>query len=70
MSKAQNMLSDAVGIGDFLGEMRDRCFNVYGAFTAGEVFNEREDQLPEFIGENGYFSTMYDFQPQCLGKQR
>ncbi len=67
MSKAQNMLSDAVGIGDFLGEMRDRCFNVYGAFTAGEVFNEREDQLPEFIGENGYFSTMYDFSPNVWG---
>lgn len=68
MIKPQRMLEDAVGIGEFLGEMRDRCFQVYDAFTAGEVFNEKEEDFPDFIGDNGYFSTMYDFRANNCGK--
>ncbi len=67
LSRAQRMLEDAVGIGDFLGEMRDRCFNPHDAFTAGEVFNEKEEEFPDFIGENGYFSTMFDFNAHGFG---
>ncbi|MDO5540151.1 MAG: alpha-glucosidase [Eubacteriales bacterium] len=67
MSKAQNMLADAVGIGDFLGEMRDRCFKVYDAFSVGEVFNEKPEELPDFIGSDGYFSSMYDFGANIWG---
>ncbi|MDO4632374.1 MAG: alpha-glucosidase [Eubacteriales bacterium] len=63
----QNMLEDAVGIDDFLGEMRDRCFRVYDAFTVGEVFNEKEEDFPNFISDDGYFSTMFDFRAACLG---
>jgi len=68
MSKAQNMLKDAVGIGEFLGEMRDRCFKVYDAFSVGEVFNEKPEELPDFIGDNGYFSSMYDFGANIWGQ--
>lgn len=67
MCKPQNMLNDAVGVGDFLGEMRDRCFRVYDAFTAGEVFNEKEEEFADFIGDNGYFSTMFDFSTNVWG---
>ena len=35
------MLKEATGVGEFLGEMRDRTFAKYDAFTAGEVFNEK-----------------------------
>ena len=62
MSNCTRMITEAEGIGDFLGEMRDRCFNPYHAFSVGEVFNETEAQIPEFIGENGYFSSMFDFR--------
>lgn len=68
MSKAQNMLKDAVGVGEFLGEMRDRCFKVYDAFSVGEVFNEKPEELPDFIGDNGYFSSMYDFGANIWGE--
>lgn len=68
MSKAQNMLPDAVGIGDFLGEMRDRCFKVYDAFSVGEVFDEKPGEFANFIGDNGYFSSMYDFGSNIWGK--
>ena len=61
-SNCTRMITEAEGIGDFLGEMRDRCFKPYHAFSVGEVFNETEAQIPEFIGENGYFSSMFDFR--------
>ena len=62
LSNCTRMITEAEGIGDFLGEMRDRCFKPYHAFSVGEVFNETEAQIPEFIGENGYFSSMFDFR--------
>ena len=62
MASCRNMIYAAKGIGEFLREMRDRCFKPHHAFTVGEVFNETEEQIPEFIGENGYFSSMFDFR--------
>ena len=62
MSNCTRMITEAEGIGDFLREMRDRCFKPHHAFSVGEVFNETEAQIPEFIGENGYFSSMFDFR--------
>ena len=61
------MLREADGIGEFLGEMRDRTFRKYDAFTVGEVFNEKPDELPDFIGEDGYFSSMFDFNETIFG---
>lgn len=63
----QFMLRDACGIGEFLGEMRDRTFKKYDAFSVGEVFNEKPEELPDFIGENGYFSSMFDFNETVFG---
>lgn len=61
------MLEEAAGIGEFLGEMRDRTFRKYDAFAVGEVFNEKPGELPDFIGENGYFSSMFDFNEAIFG---
>lgn len=61
------MLEEASGIGEFLGEMRDRTFRKYDAFAVGEVFNEKPGELPDFIGENGYFSSMFDFNEALFG---
>ncbi|MCI7814178.1 MAG: alpha-glucosidase [Lachnospiraceae bacterium] len=67
LSRPQTMLADAHGVGVFLGEMRDRTFKKYDAFTAGEVFNEKPEELPDFIGDDGYFSTMFDFNETIWG---
>ncbi len=67
LSTVHNMLREAEGIGEFLGEMRDKAFAPYDAFTVGEVFNEKSDELPLFIGENGYFSSMFDFSAEIYG---
>ena len=63
----QSMLRDAHGIGEFLGEMRDCTFKKYDAFSVGEVFNEKPEELSDFIGENGYFSSMFDFNEAIFG---
>ena len=67
MAACTNMIYEAEGIGDFLREMRDRCFRPHNAFSVGEVFNETEEQIPEFIGEDGYFSSMFDFRAHSSG---
>lgn len=61
------MLKEAKGIGEFLGEMRDRTFKKYDAFSVGEVFNEKPGEIPDFIGDNGYFSSMFDFNETIFG---
>lgn len=63
----QFMLREAHGIGEFLGEMRDRTFKNYDAFSVGEVFNEKPEELSDFVGENGYFSSMFDFNETIFG---
>ena len=62
------MLEDVEGIGEFLEEMKHETFDKYDAFTVGEVFNEKDSELREFIGENGHFSSKFDFAPEICGK--
>lgn len=61
------MLEEATGIGEFLREMRDRTFKPHDAFSVGEVFNAKDEELPDFIGDNGYFSSMFDFNETIFG---
>ncbi len=61
------MTMEADGIGEFLGEMRREAFAPHQAFTVGEVFNLREDEKKEFIGDEGYFSSMFDFSTTIFG---
>lgn len=63
----QAMLKEAAGIGEFLREMRDRTFRKYDAFSVGEVFNEKPEEIPDFIGDEGYFSSMFDFNETIFG---
>lgn len=68
LSCIDQMLADAKGVGEFLGEMRDKTFKPHNAFTVGEVFNEKDEELPDFIGDNGYFSSMFDLPALPLEK--
>lgn len=61
------MLEEAKGVQVFLHEMADRTFKPHHAFTVGEVFNEKESELPDFIGDEGCFSTMFDFRETIWG---
>lgn len=69
LSSCAQMIQEARGIGDFFREMRDRCFVPHDAFAVAEVFDERPEQASVLIGsEDGYFSSMFDFQANCVGR--
>lgn len=67
MVHPSKMLEQAQGIGVFLSELRDRTFRPHDAFTVGEVFNEKPEELQLFIGDDGYFSSMFDFNETIFG---
>ena len=60
------MIESAQGIGEFLEELKQETFEKYDAFTVGEVFNMKEEELAEFVGDDGHFSTMFDFSAHEL----
>ncbi|EKQ53598.1 MULTISPECIES: alpha-glucosidase [unclassified Clostridium] len=62
------MLETVDGVGDMLNELKEKTFKIYDAFTVGEVFNSKEGELDKFIGKDGYFSSMFDFELELLGK--
>lgn len=66
LAACYKMVESAEGVGEFLEELKNNTFKKYDAFTVGEVFNMKPEELPEFIGENGHFSTIFDFCVQCL----
>ena len=60
------ILGSKEGVSEMLGELKRETFDKHGAFTVGEVFNITDDDLTDFIGENGYFSTIFDFSTELL----
>jgi len=49
------------GIGKFLTELREQTFDKYECVTVAEAAGVPNEQLVDYIGEKGYFSTMFDF---------
>lgn len=66
MSSIVNMINDAKGVGVFLNEMADETFRRHDSFTVGEVFDISEEDVPLFIGDKGYFSSMFDFEEHLI----
>ena len=60
------MVEEVQGVGELLEDMKHATFEKYDAFTVAEVFNMKDDELREFIGEDGHFSTMFDFSAHEL----
>lgn len=66
LASCWKMVESVDGVGKLLEDLKENTFQKYDAFTVGEVFNMKPDELPEFIGENGHFSSIFDFSVQCL----
>lgn len=60
------MVESVEGVEEYLRELKKETFDRYYAFTVGEVFNMNKKKLKEFIGENGVFSTIFDFSQHIL----
>lgn len=67
LSSCTKMLEEATGIMEFLKEMRDETFGKYHAFTVGEVFHEKKEDLSDLIGQDGCFSSIFDFSQAIYG---
>lgn len=61
LASCWKMVESVDGVGELLEDLKKSTFEKYDAFTVGEVFNMKPDELPEFIGETGHFSTIFDF---------
>lgn len=66
LANGAKMVEAAQGIGALLEELKHETFEKWDAFTVAEVFNMKENELEEFIGEDGHFSTMFDFSAHEL----
>ena len=66
LASCWKMVESVDGVGELLEDLKKSTFQKYDAFTVGEVFNMKPDELPEFIGENGHFSTIFDFSAHTL----
>lgn len=67
LSDIGNMLKEADGVLTYLNEMADQTFRKYNAFTIGELFNAKEEELESYIGDEGCFSTIFDFEKTIFG---
>ena len=68
MSSLFGMLEEAQGVEIMLQELADETFRKYDALTVGEVFNEKPWHVPMFIGDNGCFSSMFDFSTTIINQ--
>lgn len=50
------------GIEKFLRELKERCFDRYDCVSVAEAPGVAYDELDDFIGEDGYFSMIFDFK--------
>lgn len=70
LADCRQMLSDPVSrrrLHAYLGQLRDEAFAPHNAFTVGEVFDTDPAELALFIGQGGFFSSMFDFAAACWG---
>ncbi len=67
MCAGTTMLAYARGVTDFLQEMKREAFAPYDAFTIGELFDFRPQELKRYIGNEGCFESIFDFSPHLLG---
>ncbi len=63
MCGLQGWARNTPGIDEFLAEMRDKAFTGYDAecMTVAEAPGVAEEDLKNYVGDNGYFSMLFDF---------
>ena len=66
LASCVKMVEEVQGVGEYFEDMKAHTYGKYDAFTVAEVFNMKQDELPEFIGDNGHFSTIFDFSAHEL----
>ncbi|MGP9761002.1 alpha-glucosidase, partial [Corynebacterium sp. AOP12-C2-36] len=66
LASKQKMVDSVDGLEDFFQEIKDDVFEPYGAFTVSELSSYPAAGLGEYIGDGGYFSTMFDLSTDSM----
>ena len=66
LASCWRMVENVEGVDELLEDLKNHTFAKKDAFTVGEVYNIGVEDLPDFIGENGHFSTIFDFSAHML----
>lgn len=66
LASCWRMVENVEGVDELLEDLKNHTFAKKDAFTVGEVFDIGVEDLPDFIGENGHFSTIFDFSAHML----
>lgn len=62
LAKCTKAARNQPGIGKFLNELKENTFKMHDCMTVAEAPGVPYDELEEFIGEDGYFSMIFDFR--------
>lgn len=62
LAKCTKAARNQPGIGKFLNELKENTFKKHDCMTVAEAPGVPYEELEEFIGEDGYFSMIFDFR--------
>lgn len=62
LGKVKRKTENRPGIADFLQELKAATFTPYDAVTVGEASGVPYEEYDQFIGNDGYFSMIFDFR--------
>lgn len=61
LNRGMRYFRNVEGIEDYLRELKENTFQKYDCFTLAEVDDIPEERLDAYIGEDGYYCTVFDF---------
>ena len=62
LAKCTKAARNPPGMGEFLNELKENTFKKHDCMTVAEAPGVPYEELEEFIGEDGYFSMIFDFR--------
>ena len=62
------ILGSQEGLRDFLNEMHEKTTKPHHAFSVGEVFGLDDSDISRFIGDDAYFTSIFDFRQNVAGQ--
>ena len=62
------ILGSQEGLRDLLNEMHEKTMKPHHAFSVGEVFGLDDNDISRFIGDDAYFTSIFDFRQNVFGQ--
>ncbi len=62
------ILGSQEGLRDYLHEMHEKTMKPHHAISIGEVFGLDDNDISRFIGDDAYFTSIFDFRQNVFGQ--